>query len=201
MSSDNDVSRLKRSILASLTETLGIDQNTLLNYFINCRGKLTTNHELFLRKLCDILNYLELYGLHDQGNVLKIMRKVRELAKLAPKELRDILSLIVVYLCSQNVIPEVLEWSKDDEPFIRAMAAKCAVELFVKGLLDLEVLREMSEDPSPMVREYLVTSLGAVKGEKKGEVISILRVMLTREKKSSIRAKIMDSLVRLLSEA
>ncbi len=198
MNSDNVVSRLKRNVIASLTETLGIDQDNLSNYFINCEFSSTVNYKSFLEKLCDILNYLELYGFHSRESVLESLRKVRELARLAPRKLRDVVSLVAVYLCSSEALSETLEWAEDNEPFVRALAAKCLVKLFAEGVVSFEVLERISRDPSPLVREHLITSLGSTRGEGKREALTILKSMLARERRASLRTKIMESMARLL---
>ncbi len=201
MRSENGISRLRRTIILSLTEITGIEEEVMRNYFINCSGNLPIDYEYILKDMCYILNYLELYGSHDARRVASLLEKVKEIASESPKELRDVISILVNYLCSPASAEDFVKWLEDDEPFVRALASKCLVRLYEMGVIGLEPIIRVSKDPSPIVREHLITSLGSIKGEKGKRIALLLSTMLSKERKNSIRTKILEALLRIESES
>ncbi len=100
--------------------------------------------------------------------------------------------LVLREICSPEVMDLMEGWSKDPEPEVRIAYLKCAAKLFDEGKLGLDDLAAFSDDPSPKVRETLVSTLS--KSASEDEVFSLLRRMLSTERRSSVRSEILIAL-------
>lgn len=116
------------------------------------------------------------------------------------KDLHGLLILLVREICDERAINVMKEWALDSEPSVRIGSIKCLLKLYEEGKLSLDQLEEFMTDPSPKVREALVSSLQRYCGTNKAEVQSFLSRMLAIEKRSSIRTKIITALSEAVEE-
>ncbi len=114
--------------------------------------------------------------------------------EIAGGPLRDLALLILREICDTEVAESVRDWAEDPNPDLRLAYLKCVSKLFDEGEIPLERLSIFRDDPSPKVREALVTSLS--KSASRDDVFSFLAGMLGIEKRSSIRTKILVALSR-----
>ncbi len=114
------------------------------------------------------------------------------------KDLSDLAILIVREICDKEFMEIVSNWSDDPEPTVRIAHLKCLMKLYDEDIIELEELSKFALDPSPIVRDALVSFLASHTDRK--EVINILLRMLNRERRSSIRSKILDALSESLGD-
>jgi len=106
--------------------------------------------------------------------------------------LRDLLILVLRELCGESSVELMEDWSEDPEPVVRIAYLKCLLKLYEEGIVGIDVLTKFSSDPSPRVREALVSSLSRY--ANKDEVFGLLSRMLRMEKRSHIRTEILTAL-------
>ncbi len=111
---------------------------------------------------------------------------------ISGKNIAGISILMVREICDKRFMEIVSSWSNDPEPVVRIAYLKCLMKLYDEGIIGSEEISKFILDPSPRVRDMLVSFLAFHINKK--EVIDILIEMLSREKKNSIRSKILDVL-------
>ncbi|MCD6243864.1 MAG: HEAT repeat domain-containing protein [Candidatus Korarchaeota archaeon] len=116
------------------------------------------------------------------------------------KDLHGLLLLLVREICDERAVGMMKKWASDREPSVRIGSIKCLLKLYEEGKLGLDQLEEFMTDPSPKVREALVSSLQRYCGTNKAEVRSFLSRMLAIERRSSIRTKIITALSETIEE-
>jgi len=116
------------------------------------------------------------------------------------KDLHGLLLLLVREICDERAVSMMKEWASDREPSVRIGSIKCLLKLYEEGKLCLDQLEEFMTDPSPKVREALVSSLQRYCSMNKAEVRSFLSRMLAIERRSSIRTKIITALSETIEE-
>ncbi len=118
---------------------------------------------------------------------------------ISGKPLAELSILIIREVCSERFVTAISSWSEDPEPIVRIAYLKCLSKLYDEGAIKLDELSKFALDPSPAVRDAFVSLLTSYIDRK--EVVSILIGMLNREKRSSIRSKILTALSESLEES
>ncbi len=175
-----DIERGKKSILKIIEE---------------CRASGICE-ERFCDEMIHLSNIIEAYakGVVDESSLANCLYKELTLGK----DLSDIAILVTREVCNEKFMEVISKWSDDPEPVVRTAYLKCLMKLYDRGAVGLEEISKFVLDPSPMVRDVLISLLAPHTNRK--EVISIFMRMLNRERKSSIRSKILNILSESLEE-
>ncbi len=155
-----------------------------------CEGKLSK----------EILHLSEIIESYVKGEIYEFpLANYMHRTLTLGRPLAEISILIIREICSERFITTISSWSEDPEPIVRIAYLKCLSKLYDEGAIKLDELSKFALDPSPAVRDALVSLLTPHIDRK--EVTGILIGMLNREKRSIIRSKILTALSESLEES
>ncbi len=164
-------------------------RKSILKIISECEREGSCDEEL-VSQLLDLVDKIEGYvkGELDESSIVNNIRE----ALRKDCCFRDLLILVLRELCGESSVKLMEDWSEDPEPVVRIAYLKCLLKLYEEGIVGIDALTKFSSDPSPRVREALVSSLSRY--ANRDEVFGLLSRMLRTEKRSYIRTKILTAL-------